>query len=98
MAEGLALREAVRSCALEEMENVWFESDSVQLIKAINDRNCLPELYGVISVIISFGALFKSVCFSWIPRERNNLADALAKEALFVGDTLVVDGAVMAPN
>ncbi|KAF3485512.1 hypothetical protein F2Q69_00056893, partial [Brassica cretica] len=84
MAEGLALREAVRSCALDKMEIVSFESDSAQLIKTINKRNCVPELYGVISDILSFAAVFKSAYFSWIPRERNILADTLAKEVLFV--------------
>lgn len=49
MAEALALREAVRTCNLNAMEAVSFESDSAQLIKAINDRNHLPELYGIVS-------------------------------------------------
>ncbi|KAF2554325.1 hypothetical protein F2Q68_00037095 [Brassica cretica] len=98
MAEGLALRKAVRSCALDKMEIVSFESDSAQLIKAINKRNCVPELYGVISDILSFAAVFKSAYFSWTPREWNILADTLAKEVLFVGEPLVVDGALMSPN
>lgn len=46
----------------------------------------------MISDILSFAAVFKSAYFSWIPRERNILADTLAKEVLFVGEPLVVDG------
>lgn len=48
VAESLALFEAVR----EELKAVCFESDSSQLIKAVNSRTCVPELYGVVVDII----------------------------------------------
>lgn len=87
MAEALALREAVCTYNLNAMEAVSFESDSAQLIKAIKG-----ELFGIVSDILSLSSLFKSVFFSWIPREWNILTDTLATNALSVGETLVVDG------
>lgn len=48
--------------------------------------------------IHSFVSVFDSVSFSWIPRERNVIADALAKAALIVAGTLVVEDAFIAPN
>ena len=90
LAEGMAMREAVSSCSTLENRTVRFESDSVQLIKALNSGNFVLELYGVISDILSFVANFENVSFVWIPRERNSLADNLAKVALSVPNSLVV--------
>lgn len=45
LAEGHALREAVRLCAREEMKKVCFESDSAQLLKAINIGVCITEWF-----------------------------------------------------
>lgn len=97
-AEGLALREAVRSCADRGMKKVAFESDSAQLIKAINLSAPASELYAVTADIHSFISAFEFVSFSWIPRERNCIADDLAKNALFVAGTMVVGDAFIAPN
>ncbi|KAG5408630.1 hypothetical protein IGI04_004949 [Brassica rapa subsp. trilocularis] len=98
MAESLALREAVQSCVEKELKEVCFESDSAQLIKSIASGNGLSEIYGVAFDILSSAALFKSASFNWIPRERNILADNLAKDASFVGETRVVELTFMVPN
>lgn len=98
LAEGLALLEAVKLGVQQELRMVCFESDSSQLITAINARGCLPELYGVMEDIFSFLSLFEFVSFSWIPRERNLQADRLAKAALNVCAPQVVEGVVIAPN
>lgn len=98
MAEGLAMLEAVRLSAVEEMKTVVFESDSAQLIKTLNSGNIVPELYGVVADILSLVSTFEFVSFSWIPRERNIQADGLAIFALNVVGNVVVDEAVMASN
>lgn len=98
MAESIALLEAVKWGAERELKRMRFESDSAQLIKAIYDVTCLPEIYGVMSDIISLMSVFDYVSFVWIPREKNVQADRLAKAALNVSEPLVVDGVVMTPN
>ena len=97
-AEGLALREAVQSCVNLGLKTVAFEADSAQLIKAVNMEECPTELCGVLSDILSYVSAFDFLSFSWIPRERNFLADSLAKNALNVADTMVVGEAFMAAN
>lgn len=97
-AEGLALREAVRTCANMELTKVSFESDSVQLIKAVKNEATVTELYSVVADINSYVSTFEFVSFSWIPRERNVLADALAKDALIVSGTMVVGDVFIAPT
>ncbi|WZZ22713.1 hypothetical protein YC2023_124100 [Brassica napus] len=97
-AEGLALREAVRSCVTLGLKTVVFESDSAQLIKAVKTEVFVTELYGILADVHSFASAFISVSFSWIPRERNVVADQLAKDALAVSGTMVVGDAFIAPN
>ncbi|KAL0843027.1 hypothetical protein Bca101_016272 [Brassica carinata] len=97
MAEGLALLEAVRTGHRDGLQSVVFESDSAQIIKAINSRSTLPDLYGVLADIVSLVASFDSVYFVWISRERNALADKLAKSALLF-ENPVVDEVFMASN
>lgn len=86
MAEGIAMREAVLYCAEAGMKKVKFESDSLQLIKVLNTGSPVTELYGVAADILSLGTSFEFVSFSWIPRERNSVADSLAKDALIVSE------------
>ena len=70
VAEGLALLEAVKTGARENLKTVCFEADSLQLINAINSGTIIPELYGVLENILSFVSIFKFVAFVWIPREK----------------------------
>lgn len=102
VAEGLALLEAVRSGVSEERRMVAFESDSAQLIRAINSGEGISELYGVIEDILSFASVFEFVFFSWISREKNVQGDRLAKLTLNavenVVENLVGVGDIIAPN
>lgn len=97
MAEGLALLEAIRTGKRAELLSVVFESDSAQLVNALKSGSCLPALYGVLTDIVSLLPSFVSVDFVWISREKNALADRLAKSALLC-DEPVVDDAIMALN
>lgn len=98
MAEALALREAIQCCIHNRLELVRFEADSAQLIKALNSGGDIPELYGVVSDILSLASMFKSACFVWIPRERNSFADTLAKEVLLVGGQSMVESTFIPLN
>lgn len=98
LAEGPALREAIRTCIDLGLKSAAFESDSAQLIKTINLETPLSELYETLADISYFSSNFDFVFFSWIPRERNILTDALTKDALIVSGTMVVGDAFTAPN
>lgn len=98
IAESLALREAIITCQNLQIKTVLFESDASQLVKSITDGHCPTELYGVVSDILFYASAFEFVNFSWIPRERNVIADRLAKDALLVSETLFVGDAFTAPN
>lgn len=87
-AEGLALREAVLHCKRMEIPNVCCESDSLQLIKAVNSVSPNSELYSIVADIHSCLASFDFIYFRWIPRLSNVVADNLAKTAL--ADAVVV--------
>ena len=47
-------------------------------MKALNSGASGAGLYGIVSDILTLGEDFEFVCFVWIPRERNVLADCLA--------------------
>lgn len=68
------------------------------MVKIVNSESGPPEFYGVISDIVSISSVFESVCFVWIPREKNSMADKLAKEALLCADLLVVGDALNVTN
>ncbi|KAL0692997.1 hypothetical protein Bca4012_060177 [Brassica carinata] len=86
VAEGLALREAVKHCRGEGRSRTAFELDSAQLVKALNSEIPSKELYGIIADVNFFISTFDFVSFNWIPRERNFMADCLAKDALNVSE------------
>lgn len=96
MAEGLALREAVLTCRNQELREVGFESDSTQLIKCVNSGDGVAEIHTVVSDILTLVEESLSVSFVWIPRDKNVLADSLAKSAMIVVEPLVVEEAVNA--
>ena len=69
MAEGLALREALKHCITNGLDSIRMESDSSQLIRAITRHERLTELHGVLSDISNLSSSPSlSVFFSWIPR------------------------------
>lgn len=83
-AEGLALREAILKCRDRGISKIRCESDSAILVKAINNGKSLAGLYGILSDISSLAFSFDSITFNWISRERNTVADCLAKQVLDV--------------
>ena len=83
VAEALALRAAINNCKELGIQKIQCESDSSQLIKAINDGNAVAEIYGIVADIIILSMSFVSISFVWIPREKNKVADSLAKQALY---------------
>ncbi|XP_018515506.1 uncharacterized protein LOC108872377 [Brassica rapa] len=83
VAEGLAIREALLFCREHSLNDILLESDSAQLIKAINQKECIAEVHGILSDILHLSGLPDvSILFSWIPRDKNLVADSLSKEAL----------------
>lgn len=84
MAEALALREAILKCQELGLPRIKCESDSAILIKAINAKESLVGVYGVMTDIALLASSFESISFSWIPRELNIVADAIAKQSLSV--------------
>lgn len=91
IAEGLALRDAVAACLALGLKEVKFESDSDQLIKAINRKEPTLELYGIVSDILWMANEFDIAVFSWIPRLKNCVADVVAKRALLMYEQELVE-------
>ena len=98
MAEALALLAAIKEGAHEELKCVAFESDSTELIRAVNSNACSPVIYGIVADILSFASVFEFFSFSWISREKNGQADMVAKSALMAAETDVVDGVIQLPT
>lgn len=67
IAEGTALREALRKCKEMNLRRIRCEADSQQLIKFINKGQPLPELYGIVLDILALAAEFDFTSFVWIP-------------------------------
>ncbi|XP_013632386.1 PREDICTED: uncharacterized protein LOC106337818 [Brassica oleracea var. oleracea] len=82
IAEGLAMREAVKKCKELGLRHIRLESDSAQLIKALRSKLEPPEIYAIISDIRINCLAFETVYFAWIPRAKNSVDDGLAKQAL----------------
>lgn len=91
VAEALAIREALMKCREIGLAKIRCESDSAILVKAINAGNSLAGLYGILSDISAFASSFESISFCWISREKNSVADRIAKQILDV------ELAIMAP-
>ncbi|CAH8370042.1 unnamed protein product [Eruca vesicaria subsp. sativa] len=82
-AEGLAMRElALLKCRELGLPKLRCESDSAILIKAINLKSPLVGLYGILADIFSIATSFEFISITWISRERNRVADELAKNVL----------------
>ncbi|CAA7038820.1 unnamed protein product [Microthlaspi erraticum] len=82
IAEGLAIRQALRQALDLGFNNLHVASDSQQLITAINSKSCLSEIFGILQDISFLSSCFNSVIFGSIPRSENIVADALAKRSL----------------
>ncbi|KAL0823042.1 hypothetical protein Bca101_046719 [Brassica carinata] len=97
IAEGMALREAILECRARCLKEVRFESDSVQLIRAINLRSPNLEIYGIAEDTILLSAYFDVVVFVWIPRERNCETDGIVKRALALYEQEVGEAELLSP-
>ncbi|XP_048626877.1 uncharacterized protein LOC125594926 [Brassica napus] len=51
VAEGLAMRDAVKMCKELGLRHIRYESDSSQLMKALNLKTEPPDIYGIVSDI-----------------------------------------------
>lgn len=89
MAEGLVLREALISCKELEVKTITVESDSSILIKTACGLESVAELHGILAYFRKLSCCFDSVCFNWILRDQNIVADKLVKDALFIGEAFM---------
>ena len=97
VAEALAMKEAMMTCCRLGVKDVRFDSDSRLLINAINGKDPLLEIYGVVEDIHILSNAFDVVSFAWLSRERNGEADMLAKNALSLYEQGVVVATLMPP-
>ncbi|KAL0708659.1 hypothetical protein Bca4012_075085 [Brassica carinata] len=76
-------------CKSKEFTSLRCESDSYELIKAINTKEPIAELHGSLSDIHALVSSFIYVSFNWIPRDLNFVADKLAKDAMMLGEVFM---------
>lgn len=82
MAEALAVRSALQSAILRDIQKLRIHSDNLTLIRVINGETQDKEIHGVAFDIGHLSALFASISFFHIPRAQNVRADSLAKTTL----------------
>lgn len=57
-------------------------SDSLQIIRAINEEAPMPEIYGIVSDILNLVFAFDFITFVWNQLSNDKAVDILAKQAL----------------
>ena len=82
MAESTALLLAIQHASDLGLKKLAIVSDSQQLVKALNGGSPPLELHGIIYDISVLSLNFEEISFSFVKRENNFKADALAKAAL----------------
>ena len=82
MAEALALRSGLLAAASLEITSIRVYSDCQTLIRAIQNKLQIKEIFGIVSDIMQISSAFESISFSFVPRSENQNADCLAKRAL----------------
>ncbi|KAG7568486.1 Ribonuclease H domain, partial [Arabidopsis thaliana x Arabidopsis arenosa] len=82
MAEAVALFLAQQQALALGFKKLHFASDSQLLIKALTSESPQKELYGILQDILWLSNDFDEISFSFVSREKNSRADALAKSAL----------------
>lgn len=87
----MAMRQAVKESWILGCKRLRCESDSAQLVKALNGSEVPLEIYGIVADILDSSVLFELISFVWIPRERNSVADELAKQSLVVVESLMAN-------
>ncbi|XP_013751330.1 uncharacterized protein LOC106453650 [Brassica napus] len=88
LAEGLAIREALLQAQAHRLSNIIIKSDAQIIIRAINKRESIKEICGILQDIHSLSCDLDVLSFNFIPRTENRIADALAKSALLNCATL----------
>ncbi|XP_024009751.1 uncharacterized protein LOC112084866 [Eutrema salsugineum] len=83
VAEGLALRAALRHALGENIISISVLSDSQSLIRAISSGSSISEIYSICEDIKILSACFDHITFKCIPRSLNLAADAAAKSTLY---------------
>ena len=83
MAEALALRSGLLAAAALDITSIRVCSDCQTLIRAIQNRHQIKEIFGIVSDIMQISSAFASISFSFVPQSENRKADLLAKQALF---------------
>ncbi|CAH8360420.1 unnamed protein product [Eruca vesicaria subsp. sativa] len=84
VAEGLAIRSATKHAITLQFDRVLFESDSLQLISAINGGPNFSDFHEIVSdiKIMSLFFAFAFVAFKFCNRNALCFEDGLAKHAL----------------
>ncbi|XP_018443429.2 uncharacterized protein LOC108815283 [Raphanus sativus] len=82
MAESLALRHGIEMLLLRGISTATIFSDCLTLIRAINTKSQIKEIYGVLQDIYGLSSQFGSIVFQFISRSQNDETDVLAKQAL----------------
>lgn len=81
VAEALAIRAAAILASSLHCPCVVFESDSLNLIDACNEKRTIGEINVIVNDIHLIMANFTSCAFNWSNRNGNRAADCLAKLA-----------------
>ncbi|KAL0711635.1 hypothetical protein Bca4012_018613 [Brassica carinata] len=84
VAEALALRLGIITAATQGFDNIIFLSDCLTHARAINCKQQIKEIFGILKDIEHLSSGFASIRFSHISRSQNRDADFLAKQALRV--------------
>ncbi|XP_013615183.1 PREDICTED: uncharacterized protein LOC106321468 [Brassica oleracea var. oleracea] len=82
IAEALAVRSSLCMAATMKLSKLRVCSDSLTLIAAINNKQQMKEIVGIVRDIQEISSEFDFIVFSHIPRKNNERADSLAKQAL----------------
>ncbi|XP_018435580.2 uncharacterized protein LOC108807837 [Raphanus sativus] len=84
VAESLALLTGIKQTLQMGFQSAAFYSDCQTLTRAINCKNQIIEIFGVLHDIDHFSSRFSSISFQFVSRSQNGETDALAKRALKV--------------
>ncbi|XP_013583289.1 uncharacterized protein LOC125587306 [Brassica napus] len=82
MAVVLAIREDIRQAKAQGFNNVILKSDAQTLVRAINNRESIKDLFGILHDILKLAFDLDVISFHYVPRSDNRAADELAKSAL----------------
>lgn len=85
------------ACGNQGIRRAAFQSDSMQLINAINGKAPPLEIYGITEDIQVLASSFEAIMFLWFPRERNVVADLLVKSALSLYEQEVGEDVLIPP-